>query len=132
MRYLLDTCAWLRLVDSPESLSADAQGILSGAAAYPVGLATISIWEVARKESLGKLSLSLSSKEWLRDSSNLSGIELIELTDSIAWDSCHLPGEFHRDPADQIIVATARCHNLILITTDGKIIDYPNVKTLEA
>jgi len=74
LRYLLDTCAWLRLVDSPESLSADAQGILSVVAAYPVGLATISIWEVARKESLGKLSLSQSSKEWLRDASNLSGI----------------------------------------------------------
>ncbi len=132
LKYLIDTCVWLRLVDSPETLSPEARDILSDANQYPVGLATISIWEVARKESLGKLSLSQSSKEWLRDASHLSGIELIDLTDSIAWESCHLPGDFHRDPADQIIVASARCHNLILITTDGKIIEYPNVKTVNA
>lgn len=132
LKYLLDTCAWLRLIDSPETLSMAARDVLSDAAVYPVGLATISIWEVARKESLGKLGLSKSSKEWLSEASKVTGVELIELTHGIAWESCHLPEPFHRDPADQIIVATARLHNLTLITTDGKIIDYPHVQTVKA
>jgi PIN domain nuclease of toxin-antitoxin system len=46
-----------------------------------------------------------------------------------ALESSYLPGTFHRDPADQIIVATARVHNLILLTSDRKILDYPHVKT---
>ena len=50
MKYLLDTCVWLRLVDSPETLSQAAQDILLDASVYPVGLATISVWEVARKD----------------------------------------------------------------------------------
>ncbi len=132
LKYLLDTCAWIRLVDSPETLSAVARGVLSDPAVYPVGLATISGWEVARKESLGKLSLTQSSQEWLRDASSISGIELIELNHRVAWESCHLPEPFHRDPADQIIVATARLSNLTLITTDRKIIEYPQVQTIEA
>ena len=132
MKYLLDTCVWLRLVDSPETLSQAAQDILLDASVYPVGLATISVWEVARKESLGKLGLSKFSKEWLRDASNVTGVTLLSLTHSIAWASCHLPEPFHRDPADQIIVATARVQDLTLITTDGKIIDYPHVKTVKA
>lgn len=132
LKYLIDTCVWLRLVDSPETLSTAARDVLSVAFMYPVGLATISIWEVARKESLGKLSLSKSSKEWLREASSLSGIDLLDLTHGIAWESCHLPEPFHRDPADQIIVATSRLLNLTLVTTDKKIIDYPHVQTLKA
>jgi len=132
LKYLIDTCVWLRLVDSPETLSPAARDILSDANQYPVGLATISIWEVARKESLGKLGLSKPSKEWLVEASLVSGVALLSLTHSIAWESCHLPEPFHRDPADQIIVATARLQNLTLITTDGKIIDYPHVKTIKA
>jgi PIN domain nuclease of toxin-antitoxin system len=52
------------------------------------------------------------------------------LTPEIAIESTQLPGEFHRDPADQIIVATARIYNCPLLTSDKKIIDYPNVKKI--
>jgi PIN domain nuclease of toxin-antitoxin system len=45
-------------------------------------------------------------------------------------ESAQLPGDFHRDPADQIIVATAREHNATLITGDQRILDYPHVRTL--
>ena len=49
---------------------------------------------------------------------------------SIAIESTRLPGVFHRDPADQIIVATARIYDCLLITTDERITNYPHVKTL--
>ena len=41
-----------------------------------------------------------------------------------------LPGEFHRDPADQLIVATARIHDCPLVTSDSRILNYPHVETV--
>ena len=55
---------------------------------------------------------------------------MLELTPEIAIESTRLPGEFHRDPADQIIVATARVHKCPLVTADERILDYPHVKTI--
>jgi PIN domain nuclease of toxin-antitoxin system len=56
---------------------------------------------------------------------------LLPLTPRIAVESTQLPGSFHRDPADQIIVATARVYDCSLLTADGKILDYPHVKLLK-
>ena len=58
------------------------------------------------------------------------GISLLQLTPEIAIESTNLPGNFHRDPSDQIIVATARVHHCPLITSDNKITDYPHVMTV--
>jgi len=54
----------------------------------------------------------------------------VPLDERVALESTKLPGEFHNDPSDQIIVATARVHNLTLITADRKILAYRHVKTL--
>ncbi len=81
---------------------------------------------VARK----KIELKTSPESWLSRAIHGTGIQVIELSPEIAVESCRLPGEFHRDPADQIIVATARVHNLSLVTKDQKILGYPHVKTI--
>ena len=60
----------------------------------------------------------------------LSGVQVIELTPAIAAESTRLPGEFQRDPADQIIVATARIMKCKLVTSDERILNYPHVKTV--
>lgn len=57
------------------------------------------------------------------------GIRLLDLTPQITIESIRLPGEFHRDPADQIIVATARIYDAPLLTFDEKILNYPHVKS---
>jgi PIN domain nuclease of toxin-antitoxin system len=59
------------------------------------------------------------------------GIQLLALTPEIAVESTRLPGEFHRDPADQIIVATARIYDCPLLTVDDRILKYPHVKLLK-
>ena len=59
-----------------------------------------------------------------------TGIEVFNLSPKVASESCNLPGEFHKDPADRIIVATARINNLTLITKDKKIISYPYVNAI--
>ena len=76
------------------------------------------------------LSIKFDAMRWLNDSIQNSGLRVIDLTPEIAIDSCNLPGEFHKDPADRIIVATARTQNLTLLTKDKKIIDYPHVKAI--
>ncbi len=130
MRYLLDTHIWIWLLDSPEKLSPTAAAAINEPGSGSCAVADISVWEVARKESLGKLKLSLSSRVWLRRATRSPGLEMLRTNDEIAWESCHLPGRFHRDPADQIIVATARIHGLILITLDEKLLKYSGVETL--
>jgi PIN domain nuclease of toxin-antitoxin system len=75
---------------------------------------------------------------WVQDDPRLTaaqplaypGIRLLDLTPHIAVDSTQLPGVFHRDPADQIIVATARVYDISLLTADQRILDYPHVRTL--
>ena len=59
-----------------------------------------------------------------------AGCELLPLTPSIVAESTQLPGSFHRDPADQLIVATARALDCILVTEDAKILAYPHVRSI--
>ena len=67
--------------------------------------------------------------EWFGAALAYPGVVLLELTPEIAIESTRLPGGFHRDPSDQIIVATARVHQCPLVTSDEKIADYPHVQT---
>jgi len=67
----------------------------------------------------------------MREALAYPGMRLIELTPQIAIESTKLPGSFHGDPADQIIVATARIHDVFLLTVDSKILKYEHVKTFE-
>lgn len=69
--------------------------------------------------------------EWLQNALAYPNIILLDLTLQIIVESTQLPQPFHRDPADQLIVATARIQNVPLLTLDKKIIDYPHVKILQ-
>ena len=95
-----------------------------------LGISTISCWEVAKLVEYGRVELACSIEEWMEKALVYPGIELIALTPQIAIESTKLPGNFHRDPADQIIVATSRVCNIPLLTVDGRILNYPHVKTL--
>jgi PIN domain nuclease of toxin-antitoxin system len=95
-----------------------------------IGISAISCWEVAKLVERGRLELPCSVREWFEQALAYPGIRILELTPEIAIASTQLPGEFHRDPADQIIVATARINDCPLITSDEKILSYPHVKTI--
>ena len=77
-----------------------------------------------------RIELNISPLKWMTRAISETGITVSELSPDIAIDACNLPGEFHKDPADRIIVATARVHNLTLLTKDQKILDYPYVKSI--
>jgi PIN domain nuclease of toxin-antitoxin system len=80
---------------------------------------------------LGRLELTLPVREWITAALAYPGVRLLALTPDIAVDSTQLPGEFHRDPADQLIVATARFYDILLLTHDSKLLDYAHVKTVK-
>ena len=129
--YLLDTNVWLWMVEEPSHIPAKMQDIVNNANNYPFYLSAISVWEVAKKVSLGKLGLSVPIQDWMDKATNDTYIHILPLSIQVSVESTQLPGEFHKDPADQIIVATARHHNLIILTADRLIQSYPYVKTVE-
>ncbi len=95
-----------------------------------LGVSVFSCWEVAKLVEVRKLPLHCPIDEWMDTALNYPGVQLLELTPQIAIESTQLPGDFHRDPADQIIVATARTYDCPLLTVDDKILNYPHVKTI--
>jgi len=129
LKYLLDTHIWVWMVDDPRRIPDHILPIVSDAENYPFYLPAISVWEVAKKVSLGKLQMSIPLRDWVMKATRLPFIELVPLSVDISLESTMLPGNFHRDPADQMIVATARYLDLVLLTSDQKIIEYEHVKT---
>ncbi len=93
-------------------------------------MSVISCWEVAKLVEVGRLDLDRPVGEWLAQALAPPEIRLIELTPQIAVTSTQLPGAFHRDPADQIIVATARVYDVEVMTVDRRIVAYEHVRTL--
>lgn len=127
---VLDTHVWIWWVHADPSLPSAYFPILSAAGANNIGVSAISLWEVAILAARGRVTLSSPIEQWFDDALAKSGVELLPLTPAIAAESCRLPGSFHRDPADQIIVATARTLDVPLMTADGRIRGYPHVKLL--
>ena len=128
--YLLDTNVWLWMVESPVDIPEKIMPIVNNPLNYPFSLSAISVWEVAKKVSLGKLGLSVPIADWMKKATNDTYIQVLPLSIQVSVESTQLPGEFHKDPADQIIVATARQYNLTILTADRLIQNYPHVKTV--
>lgn len=93
-----------------------------------MGISAISCWEVAKLVERGRLNLPCPIDEWFTQALAYPGMQLLELTPKICVESTQLPGDFHRDPADQIIVATARVYGCPLVTMDSKILNYFHVQ----
>ena len=130
MRYLLDTHTLIWALEAPEQLPAPIQALLSDPANLPFGVAAITPWEIAMLASRGRLQLGRPVSDWLAAALNPNFVSLLPLLPPISVDSCTLPGSFHADPADRMIVATARHHGLTLLTADAAIQAYPHLRTL--
>jgi len=77
-----------------------------------------------------KITLPLPIDDWVRDALAYPDVQLVNLTPEIAIASTRLPDPFHKDPADRILVATARVLNIPILTADAKILTYPHVQCL--
>ena len=128
---ILDTHIWVKWVLDESQLPHTIQENISRYESTGLGLSVISCWEVAKLIELKRLTFQLEISDWIEQALSYPGIQLIEFSPLIAVESTQLPGEFHRDPADQIIVATARIYDCPLLTLDRKILEYPHIKLLK-
>lgn len=128
---VLDTHIWIWWVHNDAQLTDEYRKIIQAHEEEGLGVSAFSCWEVAKLVEQGRLTLHCPIAEWLETALNYPGIQLLAFTPEIAVESTQLPGEFHRDPADQIIVATARIHDCPLLTLDDKILNYPHVMLLK-
>lgn len=128
---VLDTHALIWFSDDLKKFSDKALKIINinkkGKSIY---VSSISIWEIALLVKGGKLNLSLDIDSWIFQLEKASYIHFIPLNNEIGIKSVYLPGTFHKDPADRIIVATARSLGAKLITADSKIRSYKHVQTV--
>jgi PIN domain nuclease of toxin-antitoxin system len=127
---VLDTHIWVWWVHGEVHLPQTHRLYLETHEAEGFGVSIISCWEVAKLVEYARLTLPWPIAEWLDQALSYPGMRLLELTPRIVVESTQLPGTFHRDPADQLIVATARIYNCALMTVDPKIVAYPHIQTL--
>lgn len=132
---VLDTHIWLWWLHAPEKLSPTARSLIETLidqrqSQNALRVSVISLWEIAVKVQLGKLSLPMDIYQWFEGAQRYPGVMIEPLTPLDAILSTQLPGSFHKDPADRIIVSLARRYGIPLVTCDRNILDYPHVETV--
>ena len=100
------------------------------AAGGEILVSSISAWEIAMLVERGRLQLTMDVEQWLNIITEIDAVRFVPVNNRIAVKSVALPGEFHKDPADRLIVATARDAAAPLITADEKIRQYAYVATI--
>ena len=131
MPTVLDTHAWIWWVTKDRRLSRRASTATARAASRSeLYVSLYSVWEIAKKVEKGLLALDRPLDEWLDRALTTEGLQVAEITRPVLVDSCRLPQPFHGDPADQIIVATARSHSATLVTRDPRLRDYRHVRSV--
>jgi PIN domain nuclease of toxin-antitoxin system len=127
---ILDTHIWIWWADNNPRLTQQHREWIQQYQSQGLGVSMISCWEVAKLVENNRLALSLAVDEWLAAALAYPGVQLLNLTIPIIVESTKLTG-FHRDPADQLIVATAKIYGCPLLTADSKILAYPDVQTMK-
>jgi PIN domain nuclease of toxin-antitoxin system len=124
---LLDTHIWIWLsFGTPGVFSPAMQKRLDlSNRANPLHVSFISTWEVAMLSVKGRLNLDMPTRVWIEQSLSHPAMRLVALDNpTVAVECNELPGDFHADPADRLLVATARIGGYTLVTRDQKILDY--------
>lgn len=123
---LLDTHVWIWLMGEHARLasSKSLSLIQKASKARSIRVSAISVWEIGMLEAKGRISFPIPCLDWINQALGAPGLSLVPLLPEIAIESSRLPGNFHGDPADRILVATARKLGAHLVTDDSKIKDY--------
>ncbi len=130
---LLDTHVFIWHINGDETLSKPLRKTIDTAIQNnELHLSAISLWEISMLGAKKRIIFSMPCLEWLNKAIEFSHTHIMHLTPAIAVESSHLPGAFHEDPADRIIVATARINGLLLLTRDKKILQYSKNKYVSA
>ena len=129
---VMDTHVLVWWVSDSRSLSAVATQAIEDtlAGGDEIIISSISAWEIAMLVGKGRLAISMDLESWLAEVSRIEGVRFMPVNNDIAVKSTRLPDIFHKDPADRMIVATARSIAAPLVTADEKILAYEYVNTI--
>ena len=131
MKYLLDTHVWVWWQVNPKKISKKVLALLGSPSRYEeLLLSAISPWEFCKLLEKGRLGINCDPDKWLMAALDMPRLRIIPLTPRIALSSTTLPDSFQDDPADQIIVASAREEQATVLTKDERIRGYRHVKCL--
>ena len=123
MRLLLDTHILVWWLQGTDELSQEQTEALERAEGKDekLAVATITLWEIAKLIERGRLELRYAADVFFDELESHARLAFLPINSRIALESTRLGPTFHRDPADQVIVATARVHALRLVTADDRI-----------
>ena len=131
MKYILDTHTWIWWHMNPQKLSQKVKRLIGNAKRYEeILLSAISPWEFSKLLEKKRIGISCDPEDWINSALDMPKFRLVPLSPVLAYRSTVLPQPFHSDPADQIIVATAREENAIILTKDERILTYKHVRSL--
>lgn len=125
---LLDTHAWIWWAVESANLSARAKQTMSQS--DELGVSVISCWEVAMLVGRGRISFAIDVQEWVDLALQRPKIRLIPIDPRVAVLSTRLPGEFHSDPVDRLIVATCLTYGVPLISKDRPIAEWGRISVI--
>jgi PIN domain nuclease of toxin-antitoxin system len=124
VKALLDTHVLVQWISGSDVLSREHRQVIEKADPQsPLWISDISLWEIATLYSLGRIELDLPLREWLERATAPPLVRRAGITPAIAAEVAALPDTFQRDPADRIIVSTARVMGATLLTRDQRIRD---------
>ncbi|MGI8745915.1 MAG: type II toxin-antitoxin system VapC family toxin [Bryobacteraceae bacterium] len=131
---LLDTHCWLWIQSGGDGeLSRSAVAEIEHAGGRGALLVSaMSVWELSMLAAKGRIILRTPLLEWVHEALKTPGLSLVPLSPEIAVESTQLPGQFHGDPADRIIVASARYTGATLLTRDRGILSYSKQEHVRA
>jgi PIN domain nuclease of toxin-antitoxin system len=130
MPYLLDTCVILFIAENTTDLSPATLKLMDAAPAGEVSVSAISVAELACLQERGRITVKQHWRAWWGALMKRTGWTCLPITAEIMAEAYSLPPPIHRDPADRVLIATARQERLTLLTTDGEICAYPHVATI--
>ena len=133
---VLDTHVMVWAVEGDRRLGTNACAAIEAAErAGAIGISAITPWEITQLAERNRLRLVQEVGTWIEAVLALPGMRLMPIEPAVALDSVRLPGPFHADPADRLIIATARHSGARLVTADGTILSYAkrgHVDTIDA
>lgn len=130
---VLDTHTLVWWIHGEGQLSAAAQSSIDDELSSEDGVilvSAISAWEIAMLINVDRLFLSMGLDDWLDTVSEIEALRFVPIDVRVGIESTRLPGEFHKDPADRMIVALARNLNVPVVTADQKIRAYEHVRSI--
>ena len=131
MSLLLDTHVLIWASEDPTKLGKTTRALLVDDK-QQLHVSAISLLEIARLVSLEQIKLTSSVGSWTERALHALGATITVIDEKIAIEAYALPGAFHADPADRLLVASARHLGLRLVTADSRILAYRPVRTHNA